>query len=369
MYELLPDRAPLLFAHCIWVRGHSRSLIYDLQQQRGLSIPGDYSDLMELLEAHRGASLRTLQARLTSSPSDAHPPDELLDPPPSDAGESGRLLGLLRFLRDQGVLFCTATPERFPRLGLRFSRPGFLHSAILDVDEDSEHALESLVMELESLGCELLVVRLKRSAPLTWLNGLLPLLTAGHGMALEVYLEAKALEHETAPRPWQEVLRALCTAEPRISVVHVLGADAAAWLQAAPSGFGAILQHRETLSLDACEAPSQEALGISLELFCESQGFNTFMHRKVCITARGRIQNTIGEAPSFGRLPRARLADTVKTAAFQEAWGVHKGMIAGCRECELRHACIDPRLPEPTGKGDYRHTSACHYDPFLGQWR
>lgn len=375
MYELLPDLSPMLFAHCIWVRGHSRSLIYDLQQQRGLSIPGAYTDLMALLDAHRGASLQTLLTQVSSSQPDAQHSELPLPvchhsgPADLDSAASGRLLGLLRFLRDQGVLFCTATPERFPRLGLRFSRPGILDSALLDVDEDSEHPLESLVMELESLGCGLLVVRLKRSAPLTWLARLLPVLAAGHGMALEVYLEAKALEHETAPRPWQEALTALCTAEPRISVFHVLGSERAGWSQVAPSGFGSIVQHPALLRLDACEAPSQQELGISQELFCESQGFNTFMHRKVCITARGRIQNTVGEAPSFGMWPRDRLADTVKTAAFQDAWVIHKGMIEGCRDCELRHACIDPRLPVLTQEGDYQHTGACHYDPHRGRWR
>ena len=108
---------------------------------------------------------------------------------------------------------------------------------------------------------------------------------------------------------------------------------------------------------------------IGMELFCESQQHNTFTNRRVCISARGAIGNSVGDVPRFGLLSQVQLAEVVKLPAFQAAWSVHKGLIVGCRDCEFRHACVDPRLPVARGDGTYEHRSACHYDPQQGHWR
>lgn len=347
-YALNPDYAPLLFACCVWVPGTARSLVYDLQLERGLSLPGTYTDLMLLLEHQRGAPLKTLL-------------DSLEEP------DQGRFLGLLQFLIDQDLLFLTATPERFPPLSLRWSHPSELLSAILDVDEGSDHALEPLVDALERLGCERLVVRLTCRDPLRWIDALLILLAPGSGMSLEIFLDLTSIQQRAGEMV--QLLQALCDRAPRIATVHGMGAEVDQTVQLAPSGFGTIRLHRAPLVLDACEAPSQADQHISLELFCESQTFNPFTHRKVCITARGLIQNTVGSAPSFGDIHPDSLLEVARRPDFQAAWHIHKGLIWGCRDCELRHLCVDPRLPVPTGEGDFVQPSHCRYDPLKGEWR
>lgn len=342
-YALNPDHAPLLFACCVWVPGTARSLVYDLQLERGLSLPGPYNDLMRLLEQQRGKPLKALLSQL-------------------EEPEQGRLLGLLQFLIDQDLLFLTATPERFPPLSLRWSHPSEILSAILDVDEASDHALEPLVEALETLGCERLVVRLTCREPMRWIDALLRLLSPGSGMSLELFLNLEVVKEV-------QILRDLCAREARIATVHAMGAEEDEIIQHAPSGFGTVQLHRAPPVLERCEAPGPADQHISLELFCESQTFNPFTHRKVCISAGGLIQNTVGKAPSFGDIHRDALLDVVRRADFQAAWFIHKGQIRGCRDCELRHLCVDPRLPVPTGEGDFEHTSLCRYDPLKGEWR
>lgn len=334
-YTLAPEQAPMLFAHVQWVSGSTRSLLYDLQQQRGLSLPPAYSDMMELLELHRGTRLNELLARL-------------------DEVAQGRLVGLVQFLIDRDMLFCTQTPERFPRLSLRYRHPSVIQSALLDVDEQSDHDLPTLTAALESLGCERLVVRLKRSQPLRWLETLLAGLKEGRGMSLELFLELASPDEVPT-------LLALCAREPRIATIHAMNALQEGVVHRAPSGYGSVLLHSTALDLTACEAPTPADHVISQSLFAESQGFNTFTHRKVCISARGELRNTVGEAPVFGDLHHDSLQEIVKTPAFQAAWTLHKGMIRECRDCERRHMCVDPRLPQRTEAGDFAHERPCAY--------
>ena len=325
----------MLFANVVWVRGKDRSQLYDLQHQRGLSLPGAYTDLMAMLELRRGTSLEALLAPLAEE-------------------AQGRLLGLLQFLIDRDMLFCTATPERFPPLSLRFAHPSLIQSALLDVDEQSNHDLPTLISALESLGCERLVVRLKVSQPLSWLEPLLEILRGGRGMSLELFLDLRGQDEVS------ELLE-LCVREPRIATIHGLNAGHDGRVHEAPSGFGSVRLHAAALDLDACVAPSPAEHVISQTLFCESQRFNPFAHRKVCISTRGQLRNTVGAAPVFGDLHRDALRAVVETPAFQAAWGLHKGLIRECRDCERRHMCVDPRLPLRTETGDFAHAEPCPY--------
>ena len=343
MYELQQSDSPMLFAPCVWVPGRARGVVCDLQRGRAINLPDAYSELMAHLVGRRGDTLAELLVELEEERRPA-------------------FLGLLQFLMDQDLLFSTATPERFPPISLRFSHPSLISSAVLDVDNTSNHNLLSLVAELESIGCERLVVRLKMADPLTWLENLWPLLCAGRGMSVEVFMEP-AQQTET------EVLVSLVRREPRLAVLHKMAADVDEVVFRAPSGFGSIVFHSAPLDLSLCRPPHQDELQVGLELFCESQAYNTFTHRKICISARGTLHNTVGTSPSFGDLHHDSLRQVVAGSDFQAAWFLHKGRIEGCRDCEFRHLCVDPRLPDEVAPGKFVHTSPCFYDPERGRWR
>lgn len=342
-FEPHEDLAPLLYASCQPVLGRHRLLIYDLQRQTGLSLPGSFSSLFQLLETHRGESLARLRAQLPLE-------------------QQARLDALLRYLLEQELLFFTATPERFPPLSLAWSHPSPLLTVLLDVQDDSCHDLPALLAELDALQCERLSVRLKRRDPLDWLERFFVHWNPQGALTLDLQI------HATIPLERTELL-ALIRQVPRIAKIQVLNSERTEVIQRPPSGFGILSEVHAALEFDAAMAPNHSELCFNQTLFCESQWYHTFAHRRICISARGALKNTVGAGVSFGQLGRDALAKVLGLPAFQAAWGLNKGRIEGCDTCEYRHACVDPRLPEANEEGVLRHTSLCHYDPALGTWR
>ena len=341
MAEPETSEVALLHASCVAVYGARRSLILDLQRQRALSIPSEFTAALRRLDRARGQPLEAIRADL-------------------DEGERARFDALVAWLLDQGLALRTRRPERFPAFNLDWRHPGLLYSAILDVREASRHDLGALAAALTGLGCAWLALRLEVDQPGERLSALLAALDGAFNLEIQV---------GRWPEPDLEALRALLRAHPRISRLTLFGAAEHRQVQAAASGFGALLLRADALDLGAARAPRREELSVTLEQVAISASYNLSLYKSAYIDAEGQIRNTVGEAPAFGQLPADRLEDVVRRPEFQAAWSWHKGRIAGCDRCELRRCCADPRWPSRDADGRLFHASPCAYDPEAGAWR
>jgi SPASM domain peptide maturase of grasp-with-spasm system len=108
----------------------------------------------------------------------------------------------------------------------------------------------------------------------------------------------------------------------------------------------------------------------SIPLFTESQNHNTYYNRKVFIDKEGHIKNLLKTNQSFGKIDRiSDLISIVKKKEFQYYWKINKEKIDICKDCELRHMCVDSRVPIKRNDNEWYHTKECNYNPFISKWK
>jgi len=107
---------------------------------------------------------------------------------------------------------------------------------------------------------------------------------------------------------------------------------------------------------------------VNIDLFSESQKHHTFFNRKAIITKDLNVKNHLLQQEVFGNLKEQSLYQIINRQDFQEFWFVHKENIDVCKDCELRHMCIDPRVPHKRNDNSWYHEDECNYNPYIAKW-
>ncbi len=112
---------------------------------------------------------------------------------------------------------------------------------------------------------------------------------------------------------------------------------------------------------------------INTSLFTESQNHNTYFNRKLYIGAIGEIKNSVECDKIFGNIDELEnledIKNIIKSEDFKEYWFVHKGHCDVCKDCELRHMCVDNRIPFQRSKNEWYHKRECNYNPYISKWQ
>lgn len=107
-------------------------------------------------------------------------------------------------------------------------------------------------------------------------------------------------------------------------------------------------------------------------LFTESQEHHTYFNRKLYIGENGEIRNSefgdieFKEAKNINSL--LDIKAIIKKPSFQKYWMVNKGACDVCKDCELRHMCVDNRIPIQREDGGWYHEKECDYNPYIAKW-
>jgi SPASM domain peptide maturase of grasp-with-spasm system len=124
-----------LFANCIPVQGHKRSILCDLQKNRYKIIPNElYSILININQ---------------------HPYETFLNSYPDKEG----LELFIKKLIEEDFVFFTDLPRGFPKLSMEWDTSSIITNAILDLDVASSYNISSFIVELEALGCRAIEIR------------------------------------------------------------------------------------------------------------------------------------------------------------------------------------------------------------------
>ena len=112
----------------------------------------------------------------------------------------------------------------------------------------------------------------------------------------------------------------------------------------------------------------------NLQLFIESQSYNTYFNRKMYIGKNGEIKNAPECVKSFGHVQNLNspkdLISIVNNLEFQEYWKVKKEICDVCKDCEFRHMCVDNRLPYQRKSDNlWYHNTECNYNPYIAKWK
>ncbi len=112
---------------------------------------------------------------------------------------------------------------------------------------------------------------------------------------------------------------------------------------------------------------------INTPYFSESKKFNTYFNRKAFFDKKGNLMSTKNSREIFGNISELKSTKSIdkvlNTSEFKKYWEVGKALLDICKDCELRHKCIDNRVPSPRKDGNWFHQEECNYNPYICKWK
>ena len=329
-----------LFACCRPVRGARRSLICDLQRQTYSFIP---NGLYDVLTQHDEQTVDEIKGYYD------HVYDDVIDQ-------------YFAFLIEEEYGFWCDDPDLFPDLDLTWQRPEQMTHAIIDVDAGSAHNFERLLTQLDDLGCKALQVRFYCPCTIDMLTQPLEYSRCGRLRSIELMFPyCVTLTEDVLSRlihNYPRLSRLFVHSAPHNRVDMVEGVD--------------ILIHYHMTPLDgpqSCGEVNPEYFITNIELFSESQQYNSCLNGKLSIDACGEIKACPSMKDSFGHTRDTSLREALTNARLRQLWSINKDQIDVCKDCEFRYICTDCRAYVTEPDHLFAKPSKCHYDPYTAQWR
>lgn len=327
-----------LHANCLPVKGARRSTICDLQKQRMRLIP---NDLFYILTDLAGLPTTEIKSRFNGDS------DQVID-------------DYFAILTEEGYGFWCDEPERFPKLDLTWQRPETITNAIIDIDRSSKHDYDSLLSQLDELGCQAVQVRAYDELTLADLEEVVAHCQSHRLRHLDLVIKFH-------PELTAETLKAFCLDHQVISKITVHSSPQRSRLRVDP--FAIIIDYYTfPVTPSSCGFISPRFFSMTVEHFTEAQNFNTCLNRKIGIAADGEIKACPAMGHSFGNACGTKLKSVVNNPQLIQIGSITKDQVAVCRDCEFRYVCTDCRAYTQDSNDPYSKPAKCTYDPYTATW-
>lgn len=332
----------ILYACCIPVRGHVRSVICDLQRKSFSYIP---NALFYILENFAGRSIEQIKDEFTME-------------------EQSIVTEYFEFLRKLDFGFISDRPlPNFQKIDLAYQSPELVTNVILDIDRSSTHCYSAIATQLDKVRCKFIQIRCFEEIEADRID---TILSAFRTSCLRsIYLVLCDADYIT-----KEYLQTLV--QEHLRLVHIILHSSTKTDLKLDDKNGRLTKVNVVpypiASSDCCGEVSPSQFAINLQAFSEAMHFNSCLYKKIGIDVRGNIKNCPSFKQSFGDLSNTSIKEVIENPIFSERWGVTKDQVNICRDCEFRYICTDCRafLQDPT---DPRSKPLkCGYDPYTGKW-
>ncbi|MBP7272393.1 MAG: grasp-with-spasm system SPASM domain peptide maturase [Saprospiraceae bacterium] len=334
---MIDEKQPfILFSCCIPVKGHTKSLLCDVQRQEAMNIP---NAMYEILEKHQGKSIEYIKSFYENNY------DDIIDE-------------YYRFLADNELVFFDNHPESFPKLSLDWETPYDITNIIIDFGGDEDIVLRT-VAQMNIVRCKAFQIRCFNNISLQFieqvLNGLEDNIIENIEIILRYQIENEHILLQDLVDKYKRIDRIIVYAAPDKYISH-------------NSVECPIFYSKNTISEKNCGVIDESYFSVNIQTFTESQQYNTCLNRKISVDKDGYIKNCPSMSHHFGHIKDVQLADVIKQTAFTKFWNIKKDDIIKCKDCEFRHICTDCRayLDEPDNI--YSAPLKCGYDPYTGTW-
>ncbi len=330
----------VLYAHCIPVKGKSRSVICDLHRNSMHLIP---NDLYEILIRFKGKSIENIKKNYQNKY------DDTIDE-------------YFTFLSQRKLIFHTNTPELFPELNMEWDSPNEITNAILDQDINSDYDLFEAIDQLEELGCQYLQFRFFNEIKIELLFELTEYLTVKSSSisSLSVVLPfSKGLDINK----YEQIIKL----NPRITFMLIYCAPLGKIIKGTRGDCLIFIQ--KDIKIDkSCGIIHPDYFSINVKNFTESLKYNSCLNKKISIDINGYIKNCPSMSFDFGNIKNTTLKKALASPFFRKEWDVIKDHIEGCKDCEFRYVCTDCRayIEDPDNK--LSKPLKCGYNPENNTW-
>jgi SPASM domain peptide maturase of grasp-with-spasm system len=330
-----------LYSCCQLTKGHSRSLIVDLQRNKFHFIP---NILFEILTEDQFLSFSLLKEKYFEN-------IEIITE-------------YFQFLLNEDLGFIIKKSEliNFPELNLNWENSSKITNAIIDLNAKSDfNLIEDSIKKLEQLKCFSIQLRIFDNISN---NKLIKLSNYFKNTAIRnfdiilKYDKNKNLDFfEKLINTNQRLFNINIHSSPENIIKNIVKWN--------------INCNFSTLTLDSpncCGIIKPAYFTINLMHFTESQKHNTCLNRKISIDVNGEIKNCPSMLKSYGNIRDTTLSEALERPGFKDMWYIHKDQIEVCKDCEFRHICTDCRAFVKTSNNIYSKPSKCNYNPYEAKW-
>jgi SPASM domain peptide maturase of grasp-with-spasm system len=324
----------LQYSNCIPVKGYNRSAIYDIQRVRYVLIDNAFADLLIKYDNKLPLNKAVLAYKNFI--------DELT-------------------VNEWGQYTSKEISKLFPSINLEWMHPAKITNALVDFIYDSDRIhifFEKILPQFEELTCKNFEIHFIE--PVSYENLLSFLISFDDTLvnSLTIILPYLSISKKQSDLLFESQARLI-----------------AFYYYSCPVPVSAIVKNENSfytengISLRNKNEISPDYFVTNIMLFTESQTYNTYYNRKLCIDSLGNIKNSPEHIKNYGNIENISLATVLHHEDFKILWYVHKGMIDVCNVCEFRHMCVDACIPKKRKNGSWFRSKECDYNPFISKWK
>ncbi len=331
-----------LFANCIPVKGHKRSIICDLGRNRFRYIP---NSLYFILTKFKKKNIKEIKEKFNNEY------NEFID-------------DYFFFLeKNEFVHYCTKEELNFfPTIKLEFEHPSTITNAIIDINKKSRHNYKIIFFQLGKLNCYYWQLRFFDTFNSQQLYDILSNIKTIHVRSLHLIIKFSSILTERqikkiyANFPISRI-DFYSTPKQKIRIIEKAYKEY-------PIYFYETIITNET----HCGKINSDYFQLNILQFSESQKHNTCLNRKIGIDVNGEIKNCPSMTKSYGNIKNTTLLQAFKAKGFKDVWNINKDQIKVCKDCEFRHICTDCRAYIENPDDIHSKPLKCGYNPYTTKW-
>ena len=327
-----------LFSNCFIVKGFSKSILCDTQRSLYIPIENDICNVLTEIDGKKIDQIYVNQ----------------------DTSGISKINNFIEYLIQKEIGFFTEFPENYPKIDLVWKSPFQFTNAIIDWDNSFKQINNSIIKQLERLGCQALEIRSFEEISANDLEIFLIPTLSSRFQTIEITIPFTNLG--TTEKMMQELVKNNL----RITSIILFNAP-----------LNKVFSHHQTNiylvtkilnSKMHCGNIANSLFTLNIKSFTESLHHNSCLNRKISIDAEGNIKNCPSMPESFGNIKDTTLAEAIEKPGFKKYWNITKDQIAVCKDCEFRYICTDCRAYKEDPEDDYSKPLKCGYDPYTGVW-
>ena len=326
-----------LFANCIPVKGAKNVIVCDLQ--RGVYFEID-EVLHQILMEHSNKTIEEIIEVYGQQYED-------------------EIINQLEQLLKEDLIHITGEPHLFPELDLAWESPSIITNMIIEYGDYFEEKEEEIVNDLIKLGVQYLELRFYSQVSYEKLCTILQKIR--ETKIAGVYLVLQNF-------PCNDIDKFFAVNQ---RIMHIMLANVADSEYKNYKNYDKISVVKNTIvNNENCGIICHSSFQVNLELFTESQKFNSCLNKKLSLLENGDIKNCPSMPEILGNIYKSGLAEilNLKNDVLHKYWDITKDQIEVCKDCEFRYICTDCRAFRESDSNIYSKPLKCSYDPYKGKW-
>ncbi len=332
-----------LFPTTIITKGQQNGLIFNLKISNYFKIPLALCDFINDLEK------KSIEKNMQDIEN-----EDVID----------KLSGFINWLIENKFGIRSEFKIPFTKINPQYYSNRTISNSILEVDfalDSYRNNIDSILTQLNNLGCEALEVRVINKSSKKEIQELLEKIEQFDFTSIDIMIEGFL--------PLDEIeIKELCGAYLSVKRLIIFNSSKTQQIDLGKLQCVAFFSDKSILLSKSCGTISNDFFYTNQRQYVESIHHNTCLNGKISIGVNGEIMNCPSMKANFGNIGAIKLEDVINTQGFRKYWNVTKEQISVCKDCEFRHVCTDCRAFTENPKEMYSKPLKCGYNPYTSLW-